>query len=55
MRIYNSLGELVQKRWLYWSTTQLQYYTDALKNGLYFIEVQSDAGAKASARVLVVH
>ncbi len=55
MRIYNTQGELVQKRKLYWSTTQLQFYTDALKNGLYFIEVQSDGGTKASAKVLVIH
>jgi len=55
MGIYNTQGELVQKRRLYCSTTQLQYYTDALKNGLYFIEVQSDAATKASAKVLVIH
>ncbi len=55
LRIFNSHGKLIQQRRLYWCTTQLQLYTDYLTNGLYYLEVQSDEGKKASGKLMVVH
>ena len=54
LRIFNSQGKLMQQKRLYWSTTQLQFYTDHLTNGLYFLEVQSDLGIKTSGKVLIL-
>ncbi len=42
LNIYNSIGKLVVKRRMYWSTTQLLLYTNELSSGIYFVKIYDD-------------
>ena len=53
LEIYNSLGKLIIKRRLYWSTTQLLLHVNDLSAGIYFVHVYDDSRMYMSTGKLV--
>lgn len=55
LEIYDTMGKLVLKRRLYWSTTQLLVYLNEIKsNGVFVARVFDDGGMFVSSEKLVV-
>jgi len=55
LEIYDTMGNLVLKRRLYWSTTQLLVYLNEIKsNGVFVAKVYDDSGMFVSIEKLVV-
>ncbi len=55
LEIYNTMGKLLTKRRLYWSTTQLLVYLNEIKsNGVFIAKVFDDSGMFVSVEKLVV-
>lgn len=56
LEIYDPLGKLILKRRLYWSTTQLLVYLNAIKSsGIYVAKVYDDTGMYLSTEKMVVN
>ena len=53
LEIYNSIGKLVDKRRLYWSTTQLLLHLNNLQAGMYIVKVKDDSGMYVSTGKLI--
>ena len=53
LEIYNSLGKLIIKQRLYWSTTQLLLHVNDLSGGIYFMHVYDDSRMYMSTGKLV--
>ena len=54
MEIYDQLGKLYLKRKLYGSTTQLLFYTNNFKPGLYLVKVYDDAQTTSATTKLMI-
>ncbi len=55
LEIYDTMGKLLLKRRLYWSTTQLLVYLNEIKsNGVFVAKVYDDSGMFVSVEKLVV-
>lgn len=56
LEIYDTMGKLVLKRRLYWSTTQLLVYLNEIKsNGVFVARVFDDGGMFVSSKKLIVY
>ena len=54
LEIYDTMGKLVLKRRLYWSTTQLLVYLNEIKsNGVFVAKVYDDSGMFVSIEKLI--
>ncbi len=53
LEIYNSIGKLIIKRRLYWSTTQLLVHLNDLANGMYVVHVYDDSKMYLSSGKLI--
>ena len=53
LEIYNSIGKLVVKRRMYWSSTQLLLYTSELSSGIFFVKIYDDSKFFISSSKLI--
>ncbi len=53
LEIYNSIGKLIIKRRMYWSSTQLLLYTSELSSGIFFVKLYDDSKMYISSGKLV--